>query len=101
MASQLSICILPSELPLDGAPLCVSIALPGSHFGLQALPGFHPAIQALATEDANFDLRHVQPAGVLGRVVELNRRSKMVALLRPSTSSKHFLKWMFKLSRTR
>ncbi|MCK7491697.1 MAG: hypothetical protein MZW92_08405 [Comamonadaceae bacterium] len=28
--------------------------------------------QALAGEDADFDLGHVQPAGVLGRVVELH-----------------------------
>jgi len=56
MASQLSVGILSSELPLDCASLRVSIALPGSHFGLQALPAFHAAIQALTTEDAGMPI---------------------------------------------
>lgn len=72
MTSQLAICILSSELPLDGAALGISIALPGTHLGLQALAGCNSTIQALAAQDADLYLCHVQPTGVLGRVMELH-----------------------------
>jgi hypothetical protein len=69
---QLSIRVLSSELPLDGSSLGVSVTLPRFDLGLQALPGWNTTVQALAAEDADLDLRHVQPTRMLGRVVELH-----------------------------
>ncbi|WP_428422682.1 hypothetical protein [Methylibium sp.] len=61
----------------------------------------HAPVQALTTEDADLDLSHVQPTRVLGRVVELHPAQEHGRRVFASTSSKHFLKWMFRLSRTR
>ena len=49
----------------------VSLDLPGVDFGNEAIAAFDAAIEALAFEHADLDLNHVEPAGVLGRVVEL------------------------------
>jgi hypothetical protein len=70
--TELSIRILPGEAPFDGAPLLVALALPRVDFGAQSLFTGNAPIQALATEDPNLDLCHVQPTRVLGRVVELH-----------------------------
>ena len=70
MAPELLICILSSELPLDGSAQRVSSGLPGVDFVLQKLWRWDSAIQTLATEDTNLDLCHVEPTRVLGRVVE-------------------------------
>ena len=72
MASQLLVCILPSELPLDGSLLGVARLLPGIDFGAKYLLAGHAPVQALTTEDADLDLRHVQPTRVLRRVVKLH-----------------------------
>jgi hypothetical protein len=39
--------------------------------GFEALPGSDPAVEALAAEHADFDRDHVQSAGVLEHIVEL------------------------------
>lgn len=44
---------------------------PGSDLAAQSLGVVDPAIQALAPQDADLDFDHVEPAGVLGSVVEL------------------------------
>ena len=72
MASELLVRILASELPLDGALLGVSILLPSIDLASQRLRTGNAPIQALAGENADLDLRHVQPARMLGRVVELH-----------------------------
>ena len=72
MRAELPIRILPSEFPLDGSPLGVSSLLPCIDLGLQGFCGVNSPIQALTGEDADFDFGHVQPARVLGRVVELH-----------------------------
>jgi len=68
MTPQLSIRVLPSEVPLDGPLFGISRLLPGINFGLQKFSTGNASIQALAGEDANFDLGHIQPAyrNVLG-----------------------------------
>ena len=70
MAPELLICALSSELPLDGSTQRVSICLPGVDFALQKLQSWEATIQALAAEDANLDLCHVEPTRMPGRVVE-------------------------------
>ena len=101
MTSQLLICVLSSERPLDSSLLRVSRLLPGIDLAAQELPAVDAPVQALATEDADLDLRHVQPACMLGRVVEFDVRKSLAAARVPSTSSKHFLKWVFRLSSTK
>jgi hypothetical protein len=72
MPSQLLICVLSSECPLDGSLQRVSRLLPGIDLAAQEFSAVDAPVQALATEDADLDLRHVQPTGVLGRVVEFD-----------------------------
>ena len=72
MPPHLLICVLSSEGPLDGSPQCVSRLLPGIDLAAQELPAVDAPVQALAAEDSNLDLRHVQPTCVLGRVVEFD-----------------------------
>ena len=45
--------------------------LPCSDLTDEAAGVVNASVQALAVEDADLDLDHVEPAGVLGRVVEL------------------------------
>ena len=48
------------------------MVLPFGEFGDEALMIVDSAVEALPFEDADFDLDHVEPAGVLRRVVELD-----------------------------
>ena len=77
MMPKLTVCILSSEVPFNGASLCVSRLLPCIDFGLQGMAIGDASIQALAAEDANFDLRHVEPARVFGRVVKLDAAQEL------------------------
>ena len=65
--------------------------LPGVDLVLQRPRIGDAAIQALAREDADLDFGHVQPAGVLGGVVELDPAqqpgSGALARARPRTTS--------------
>ena len=47
------------------------MSFPGGDFAAQSLGVIDPAIQALASQDADFDLDHVEPTCVLWGVVEL------------------------------
>ena len=49
----------------------VSLGLPGVDLSNEAVAVFDATIEALAFEHADLDLNHVEPAGVFGRVVEL------------------------------
>jgi hypothetical protein len=44
--------------------------LPGVDLTFKQVPILNPTVQALAAENADFDLDHVEPAGMLGRVME-------------------------------
>jgi hypothetical protein len=44
---------------------------PGQDFGFEALASTDPTVEALGTKYADFDLDHVEPAAVLGGIVEL------------------------------
>ena len=78
MTPQLAICILPSEAPFNGASLCISRLLPSIDFNLQGIAIGNASIQALACEDADFDLRHVEPTRVFWCVVKLYAAQKFV-----------------------
>src|SRR3972149_9832219 len=76
MVTQLSIRILASKRPLDATSFGVAFALPsidlapGSRFVRQSSP------ETLAIQDTDLDFRHVQPACVLGGVVEHDSAQK-------------------------
>ena len=58
---QLSIRALPSEVRIDGLLFDISRLLSGINFGLQKFLIGNASIQALAGEDASFDLGYIQP----------------------------------------
>jgi hypothetical protein len=57
-------------------PRCAScrVSRPGGDLGDQKFAIGDAAVETLATQHADLDLDHVEPAGVLGRVVELISR---------------------------
>jgi hypothetical protein len=64
------ICFLARDVPFDGPSFLVARLLPGINLGDQQIKTGNAPIQALATENANLDLRHVQPARVFWGLVE-------------------------------
>ena len=58
------------EHPFDAGAAVVALLLPCRDFGSGLVVVCHSAIEALAAQDADFDLDHVEPTGVLGGVVE-------------------------------
>jgi hypothetical protein len=81
MPAEFSISVLAGELPLDGATPLVAIGLPDVYFALQKVYAGDSTIQALATEDADFDLSHVQPTRVLGSVVKAHAAQQFAGRL--------------------
>jgi hypothetical protein len=65
MVAQLSIGVLSRERPFDGATLVVAGALPRGYFLPEDFAIGQSSVQALAREDANLNLGHVQPASVV------------------------------------
>ena len=72
MATQLPIRVFARECPLDAAFGSVAPSLPRRNFGGEGGLIGGAARQALALEDADLDLGHVQPAGVHRGVVKLD-----------------------------
>src|ERR1700676_4976100 len=87
MSAQLTIRILPREAPFDGTSGGIAAFLPGAHLATDRSQVRHASIQALSREDADLDLGHVQPAGVLGRVVKLDTAQQSLG----SLDTEHFL----------
>ena len=81
-AAHFGASLLNCEHPFDAGAGGISQSFPGGDFGFEALPGSDPAVEALAAEHADFDLDHVQPAGVLGDVVELQSLQHAARLAR-------------------
>src|SRR6476469_1644023 len=63
--------IVGGETPIDRASTLVALTNPGRHLPFDGLPIAKAPLQTLALEDAQFNLCHVQPTPVLGRVVDL------------------------------
>ena len=59
------------EHPFDACASGVALLFPCGDFADEALWVVDSTVQALAAQDADLDLDHVEPAGVLGGVVEL------------------------------
>src|SRR5258707_13407716 len=59
------------EHPIDASACGVSLSFPGVDFAAEPVWVVDPAVEALAAEHADLDLDHVEPTGVLGRVMEL------------------------------
>ena len=77
MSAESLICVLTSEVPLNGSLFGISCLLPRIDFGLQKVAAANAPIQALPAQHADLNFRHVQPARVLGRVVELHATQQL------------------------
>src|SRR3954451_7955616 len=59
------------EAPVDAVPRGIAVGDPGGHFLLDGRPVGQATVEALALQDAQLDLGHVEPTAMLGRVVDL------------------------------
>ena len=59
------------EHPVYSRSAGVALALPGCDFGDEAFAAVDSPVEALAAQDSNLDFDHVEPACMLGRVMEL------------------------------
>ena len=87
MTRHLCIRILPSEAPLDASLLRVAAQLPGIHFGDERGLVRQTPIKTLAVKNADFNFSHVEPTGMLRRVVKDNTSQQRLCLL----DTEHFL----------
>ena len=72
MATQVPICIPARKGPLDAASSGVAPPLPRRYLGGENSLLGSAARQALALQNPDLDLGHIQPARMLGGVVKLN-----------------------------
>ena len=70
------------EHPLDASAAIVALAFPGCDFGDELFAAVDAPIEALTAKDADLDFDHVEPACVLGRVMELDPPQHAVRLCR-------------------
>jgi hypothetical protein len=63
--------VVDCEAPLDRDSVLVAPCLPSSGLTGESVSVRNSVSQALAGEDAELNLRHVEPTGVFGRVVKL------------------------------
>ena len=73
--------ILGRELPVDFGLKVVAATLPGGDLASHGLDAVDAPVQALADHDVDFDLGHVQPAAMLGRVDKLEAIPQRLGLL--------------------
>lgn len=67
---QLASSLFTIKLPLNSGSAGVSFSFQSRYLAFQGLLVFQPAVETTPLEHAYFDLGHVQPTGVLGRVVK-------------------------------
>src|SRR3546814_220438 len=70
------------EHPLDASAGSVALSLPGSDLAFELRAIVDATVQALASQDTDLDLGHVEPAGVLRREVELQPAEEAMGLRR-------------------
>src|SRR5215216_3641341 len=63
--------VLTSELPINSRTCFISSALVSIDLSLESLFIRYSSVQTLSHQHAQLDLRHIQPTGMLGRVVKL------------------------------
>src|SRR3546814_2682015 len=68
--------------PLDASAVSVALSLPGSDLAFELRAIVDAKVQALASQDTDLDLGHVEPAGVLRREVELQPAEEAMGLRR-------------------
>ena len=68
--------------PFDSRASIVALAFPGGDLGDEFVTLFDPSVQTLAAQNTDLDLDHVEPAGVLGREVELQASQHASGLCR-------------------
>ena len=92
--------VLDAEAPVDAGLSFVALHFEGLNLSAESLLVGETSAEATAGEDAELDLRHVQPAAMLGRVVD-----SRWAMRRASSAGKVWyndaLRWVLRLSRTR
>src|SRR5690348_18292572 len=81
-ARQLAAGALGGEHPLHAGAGGVALLLPGLYLGEQPFALADTPVEALGAQDADLDLDHVEPTGVLRRVVELQALEHTVRLRR-------------------
>ena len=64
-------CVPGVEPPVDGGPGRIALLDQGLDFPPESLLAGDPLLQAGAGQDAELDLRHVEPTAVLGGVMKL------------------------------
>jgi len=77
MTAKLPIRIPASQGPVDGPALGVAAPLPGMNLETQGALVLEVLAQALAGQGADLNFRHVQPACMRGRVVELDAAQQL------------------------
>lgn len=69
--SEVCLRISSGKLPIDGSIGLVASLLPRGDSSIQLFAALELVVHALATENAQFDLSHIQPATMLRCVMEL------------------------------
>jgi hypothetical protein len=90
MSAEFSISILARERPLNGSMLRIALSLPSGNLTLQFKWVGNAPVQALAAQDANLDLCHIQPTRMFGRAVKAHAAQQLASSAPTSTSSKDF-----------
>src|SRR3989338_6246985 len=93
MPSHFCICILPSERPLDATLLRVTAQLPSIHLGDNRSLIRQTPIKALAIKNADFDFSHIEPTGMLRRVVKNDTSQQRLCFF----NTEHFLEAFAKM----
>ena len=87
MRGHFHVRVLPRERPRDTVLLVISASLPCIDFAGKRVTVGEAPVQALTVKNADLDFRHVEPAGVLRRLVKDHTSQQCVR--RPD--SRHFL----------
>ncbi len=67
------------EAPIDSFLSLITLLFPSFDFMFESLFICNAALQALPLQDTQFDLRHVQPTAVFGRVMNSNFSTSRLA----------------------
>ena len=81
-ATEFSASIASGEAPVDGNLSMITLCLPGLRLVDQGGIIRQTSLQALPAHGADLDFGHVQPAGMLGRVVKLQAVPNAIGLFR-------------------
>src|SRR4051794_11477237 len=72
---------LGGEHPVDLRAIAIALLLPSGNFMFQGVTICDAAVDALGAQDADLDLDHVEPARVLGRMVEFDTPQDAMGVL--------------------